>query len=109
MVATGGKKTGGAKINVKKGDFDITAPTKRVGEEEKKEKKVIPAPPLVSEVGADYEPLLKALQNENWEEADELTRNLLIWLGGEVCVPGVLVKIPAAPSSPVFRCCLESN
>lgn len=90
MVATGGKKTGGAKINVKKGDFDITAPTKRVGEEEKKEKKVIPAPPLVSEVGADYEPLLKALQNENWEEADELTRNLLIWLGGEVCVPGVL-------------------
>ena len=107
MEATGGKKTG-AKINVKKGDFDITAPTKRVGEgEEKKEKKVIPAPPLVSEIGADYEPLLKALQNEEWEEADELTRNLLIWLGGEVCVPWLLVQAPPAREPVVTRLALQ--
>jgi len=52
MVATGGeKKASGAKINVKKGDFDITAPTKRVGDEDVKVKKIIPAPPLVSEIG----------------------------------------------------------
>ena len=52
MVATGGeKKTSGAKINVKKGDFDITAPTKRVGDAEAKVKKIIPAPPIVSEIG----------------------------------------------------------
>lgn len=79
MVATGKP---GAKINVKAGDFDITAPTKRVGEE-KEEKENIPAPPIESECGADYMPLLTALQLGDWEEADQLTRDLLIWIGGE--------------------------
>ena len=59
MVATGGeKKASGAKINVKKGDFDITAPTKRVGDEDVKVKKIIPAPPLVSEIGTPSQKVL---------------------------------------------------
>merc|ERR1712205_79504 len=80
MVATG--KPAGAKINVKKGDFDILNPTKRVGEVVK-EKKVIKPPKIESEMDADYEPLIKALQDEEWELADQLTRDMLIWLGGE--------------------------
>ena len=79
MVAAG--KPPGAKLNVKKGDFDINAPTKRVGEEPEK-KEVIPAPKIETECDADYGPLLKALQNGEWEEADQLTRDMLIWIGG---------------------------
>merc|ERR1712205_82895 len=52
MVATG--KPAGAKINVKKGDFDILNPTKRVGEVVK-EKKVIKPPKIESEIDADYD------------------------------------------------------
>eukprot|EP00277_Geminigera_cryophila_P016603 CAMPEP_0179435374 /NCGR_PEP_ID=MMETSP0799-20121207/19499_1 /TAXON_ID=46947 /ORGANISM="Geminigera cryophila, Strain CCMP2564" /LENGTH=273 /DNA_ID=CAMNT_0021214711 /DNA_START=165 /DNA_END=986 /DNA_ORIENTATION=+ len=78
MVATGKP---GAKINVKEGDFDISAPTKRVGEEEDT-KEMIPAPRIETECGADYMPLLTALQCEQWEEADQITRDLLIWIGG---------------------------
>mmetsp|Transcript_19576 Transcript_19576/g.30659 ORF Transcript_19576/g.30659 Transcript_19576/m.30659 type:complete len:298 (+) Transcript_19576:97-990(+) len=49
-------------------------------EEEKKE---IPEPKLESDVGADYVPLLTALRLGEWEEADQLTRDLLIQIGGE--------------------------
>jgi hypothetical protein len=79
MVAAG--KPPGAKLNVKAGDFDINAPTKRVGEEPEK-KEVIPAPKIETECDADYGPLLKALQNGEWELADQLTRDMLIWIGG---------------------------
>lgn len=80
MVATG--KPAGAKVNAGAGDFDISSPTKRVGEEEQT-KEMIPPPPIATECGADYIPLLTALQCEQWEEADQLTRDLLIWIGGE--------------------------
>jgi len=40
-------------------------------------------PKLESECGADYIPLLTALKLGNYEEADQLTRDLLIWIGGE--------------------------
>jgi len=78
MVATGKP---GAKINVKEGDFDISVPTKRV-EEEEDTKEMIAAPRIETECGADYMPLLTALQCEQWEEADQITRDLLIWIGG---------------------------
>jgi len=81
MVATGKP---GAKINVKAGDFDINRPTKRVGEEaEEAPKEVIPVPPIATDCGADYQPLIEALQEGKWELADQITRDLLIWIGGE--------------------------
>lgn len=79
MVATG--KPAGAKINTRKGDFDILNPTKKVGEV-KEERKVIAPPKIESEVDADYGPLVKALQDGEWELADQLTRDMLIWIGG---------------------------
>ena len=83
MVAVDKPGKSGAKLNVREGDFDINRPTKRVGEDAEEAKEVIPPPPIESECGADYMPLLQALQLERWEEADQLTRDLLIWIGGE--------------------------
>jgi len=43
----------------------------------------IPEPKLESECGADYIPLLTALKCGQFEEADQMTRDLLIEIGGE--------------------------
>lgn len=76
------EKKEGAKLQAKPGDFDISNPTKQVGVEKEKGE-IIPPPSIETECGADYVPLLTALQLEKWEEADQLTRDMLIWIGGE--------------------------
>ena len=74
----------GAKLDVKSGDFDISNPIKPVCLEPPKDtSEAIPPPVIKTECGADYGPLLAALQQGKWEEADQLTRDMLIWIGGE--------------------------
>uniref|UniRef100_A0A7S4KWL7 GUN4-like domain-containing protein n=1 Tax=Guillardia theta TaxID=55529 RepID=A0A7S4KWL7_GUITH len=45
--------------------------------------KEIADPVIETECGADYVPLLTALKLGQWEEADQITRDMLIWIGGE--------------------------
>ena len=97
MVAAGKP---GAKINVKAGDFDINKPTKRVGEEPVV-KEVIPPPKIETECDADYGPLLKALQDGEWEEADQLTRDMLIWIGGPAMRKRNFVYFAEVPRLPL--------
>jgi len=60
----------------------------------------IPEPKIESECGADYIPLLTALKLANYEEADQLTRDLLIWIGGEGTRKRGFVYFAEAPGLP---------
>mmetsp|Transcript_56472 Transcript_56472/g.82865 ORF Transcript_56472/g.82865 Transcript_56472/m.82865 type:complete len:284 (+) Transcript_56472:14-865(+) len=76
------EKKEGAKLKAKSIDFDFSNPTKLVGVEKEQSERIAP-PSIETECGADYVPLLTALQLEKWEAADQLTRDMLIWIGGE--------------------------
>jgi len=60
----------------------------------------LPEPKIESECGADYIPLLTALKLGNYEEADQLTRDLLIWIGGEGTRQRGFVYFAEAPNLP---------
>lgn len=60
----------------------------------------MPEPLIESEVGADYMPLLTALKLGRYEEADQLTRDLLITLGGEGAKKRGYVYYAEAPKLP---------
>ena len=76
------EKKEGAKLKAKSIDFDFSNPTKLVGVEKEQSERIAP-PSIETECGANYVPLLTALQLEKWEAADQLTRDMLIWIGGE--------------------------
>lgn len=61
----------------------------------------LPEPEIESECGADYIPLLTALKLGNYEEADQLTRDLLIFIGGEGTRKRGFVYFAEAPSLPL--------
>lgn len=61
----------------------------------------LPEPVIESEVGADYIPLLTALKLGNYEEADQLTRDLLITIGGEGTKKRGFVYYAEAPKLPL--------
>jgi len=60
----------------------------------------MPEPLIESEVGADYMPLLTALKLGRYEEADQLTRDLLITIGGEATKKRGFVYYAEAPRLP---------
>mmetsp|Transcript_1453 Transcript_1453/g.1920 ORF Transcript_1453/g.1920 Transcript_1453/m.1920 type:complete len:250 (-) Transcript_1453:307-1056(-) len=86
------KKSGIVRVDEIRRDIFLAATTEEavVSEtpeviEEEKEVKVRPfieKSSLISEVNADYEPLMLALQAQNFEEADQITRDLLIQIAG---------------------------
>lgn len=60
----------------------------------------LPEPLIESDCGADYIPLLTALKLGRYEEADQLTRELLIWIGGEGPRKRGFVYFAEAPKLP---------
>ena len=61
----------------------------------------LPEPIIESEVGADYIPLLTSLKLGRYEEADQLTRDLLIFIAGPAARKRGFVYFAEAPKLPV--------
>ncbi len=61
----------------------------------------LPEPLIESEVGADYIPLLTSLKLGRYEEADQLTRDLLIFIAGPGARKRGFVYFAEAPKLPV--------
>ena len=61
----------------------------------------LPEPLIESEVGADYIPLLTSLKLGQYEEADQLTRDLLIFIAGPGARKRGFVYFAEAPRLPV--------
>ena len=60
----------------------------------------VPEPALESEVGADYIPLLTSLKLGRYEEADQLTRDLLVFIAGPAARKRGFVYFAEAPRLP---------